>query len=69
MIRIVIEIRGEVEDAQGIKEKLAMDFERYGDVRVVEVQQVGSEQMETGGYEVKGKYCPNCGARMDGGDE
>lgn len=49
MIRIVIEIRGAVDDVQGIKEKLAMDFERYGDVRVVEVQQVGGEQMEIGG--------------------
>lgn len=48
MIRVVIEIRGEVDDAQGIKEKLAMDFERYGDVRVVEVQKVGGEQMEIG---------------------
>lgn len=48
MIRIVIEIRGAVDDAQGIKEKLAMDFERYGDVRVVDVQQIGGEQMERG---------------------
>ena len=49
MIRITIEIRGAVDDAQGIKENLAMDFERYGDVRVIDVQQVGGEQMEIGG--------------------
>lgn len=48
MIRITIEIRGAVDDAQGIKEKLAMDLERYGDVRVVDVQQSGGEQMEIG---------------------
>lgn len=48
MIRITIEIRGAVDDAQGIKEKLAMDLERYGDVRVVDVQQIGGEQMEIG---------------------
>lgn len=51
MIRIIVEIRGAVDDAQGIKEKLAMDLERYGDVRVVEVQPVGGEQMEIGGSE------------------
>lgn len=34
-------------DAQGIKERIAMDFERYGDVRVVKVERVGgAEQYE-----------------------
>ena len=27
-------------DPQGIKEKVAMDFEKYGDVRVVKVERV-----------------------------
>lgn len=34
-------------DAQGIKEKIAMDFERYGDVRVVEVRRVAGYQQMT----------------------
>ena len=37
MLRIVIEIDTDAEP-QGIKEKLATDFEKYGDVRVVEVK-------------------------------
>ena len=48
MIRITVEIRGEVDDAQGIKEKLAMDLERYGDVRVVEVIDAGNGQIRMG---------------------
>ena len=31
-------------DVQGLKEKLAMDFERYGDVRVVKVERVGGDE-------------------------
>lgn len=38
-------------DAQGIKEKIAMDFERYGDVRVVEVRRVAGYQQMTMGDE------------------
>ena len=52
MMRITVELRGEVDDAQGIKEKLAMDLERYGDVRVVEVVQVNNGQMRMGETEV-----------------
>lgn len=48
MMRITVELRGEVDDAQGIKEKLAMDLERYGDVRVVEVKEFGTEQIRIG---------------------
>ena len=50
MLRITIEVRGSGEDAQGIKEKLAMDLERYGDVRVVEVREVdGNQQLRMEG--------------------
>lgn len=38
MLRIVIELNTD-EDPQGVKEKLATDLEKYGDVRVVEVRQ------------------------------
>ena len=48
VLRITIEVRGEVLDAQGVKEKLAMDLERFGDVRVVEVLQIDAEQMQIG---------------------
>lgn len=46
MLRIVIEVTNEVDDAQGVKEKLAMDIERYGDVRIVEVIPIHPEQMK-----------------------
>lgn len=45
MLRIVVEITGEVDDAQGVKEKLATDLERFGDVRVVSVAGSEPEQM------------------------
>lgn len=45
MLRIVIDIDAEVDTAQGVKEKLAMDLERFGDVRVVEVREIKPEQM------------------------
>ena len=43
MLRIVVEIDADV-DPQGVKEKLAMDMEKYGDVRVVEVKASPSAQ-------------------------
>ena len=49
MLRIVVEINGEVDDAQGVKEKLAMDLERFGDVRVVEVRRIEPEQVRLEG--------------------
>ena len=33
----------------GIKEAIAMDLEKYGDVRVVDVQENTPEQMRIGG--------------------
>ena len=47
MLRIVVEITGEVDDAQGVKEKLATDLERFGDVRVVEVREIDGHQQMT----------------------
>lgn len=34
-------------DPQGIKEKVAMDFEKYGGVRVMKVERVGGYQQMT----------------------
>ena len=47
MLRLVVEITGEVDDAQGVKEKLATDLERFGDVRVVEVREIDGHQQMT----------------------
>ena len=49
MLRIVVEVTGEVDDAQGVKKKLATDLERFGDVRVVEVRRIEPEQMRMEG--------------------
>lgn len=35
--------------AIGIKEQIAMDLERYGDTRVVKVEEILPEQMKIGG--------------------
>ena len=45
VLRIVVEITGEVDDAQGVKERLAMDLEKYGDVRVTEVTRIKPKQL------------------------
>lgn len=37
MLTITIKANGPAADAQGIKERIAMDIERYGDVKVVKV--------------------------------
>ena len=34
-------------DPQGLKEKIAMDYEKYGDVRVVKVERVDGYQQMT----------------------
>ena len=40
MLRIVMVVDRPVGQAIGIKEALAMDLERYGDVRVVSVEEI-----------------------------
>lgn len=40
MLRIVMDVDSPVGQAIGIKEALAMDLERYGDVRVVSVEEI-----------------------------
>ena len=46
MLRIVIEVTGEAVDPQGVKESVAMELERFGDVRVVEVRCIEPEQIK-----------------------
>ena len=38
MLTITIKANVPTADAQGIKERIAMDIERYGDVKVVKVE-------------------------------
>lgn len=49
MLRITIEVNAPAGQAIGIKEELAMHLERWGDSRVVDVQEVTPEQMKMGG--------------------
>ena len=51
MLRFVIEVDAPADATQGVKEKLVMDLERFGDVRVVRVEGVEPEQMRIGGQE------------------
>lgn len=47
MLRVVIMVDAPGWQAQGIKESLAMELERYGDTRVVSVEDLDrAEQME-----------------------
>ena len=43
MLIITIHVIGTAGQAIGIKEQIAMDLEKYGDVRVVSVEEVVSE--------------------------
>lgn len=49
MLRVVIEVNAPVGQAIGIKEQLALALERWGDTRVVEVQEIAPEQMRMEG--------------------
>lgn len=46
MIRVVVEVDAPTGQAIGVKESLAMWLERYGDTRVVAVEEVRPQQMK-----------------------
>lgn len=46
MLIITVQINAPVSHAIGIKESIAMDMEKYGDVRVVSVEEKLQPQME-----------------------
>lgn len=48
-IRFVFDVDAPAGHAIGIKEAIAMDMEKYGDVRVVSVEVHEPEQMQIGG--------------------
>jgi len=49
VLKIILEVNAPVGMVPGIKEAIAMDLEKYGDVRVVDVQENAPEQMRIGG--------------------
>lgn len=53
MLIVKCEVDAPVGQAIGVKEAIAMDLEKYGDVRVVEVREVKPEQMKLEG---EGRY-------------
>lgn len=55
MLTITVEVNAPAEYAQGVKERIAMDLERYGDVRVVSIRSDGfrPRQMKIGGNECR----------------
>lgn len=47
-LRVTMEVEApDGADVQSLKEKIAMDYEKYGDVRVVKVERVGGYQQMT----------------------
>lgn len=44
MLRVVVEVDAPAGMAQAVKEQLAMDLERFGDTRVVAVEEIEYEQ-------------------------
>lgn len=49
MLRVICDVNAWVGQAIGVKEAIAQDLEKYGDVRVVSVEVLGEEQMRIGG--------------------
>ena len=49
MLTITLHVDAPAGQAIGIKEAIAMDMKKYGDVRVVSVEETGVEQMRIGG--------------------
>lgn len=46
MLRITVEVDAPAGQAIGIKEQIAMDLEKYGDTRVVRVEEIRTRQMD-----------------------
>ena len=44
MLRITLEVEAPAEAAQGVQEQIAMELEKYGDVRVVKVEETGQRK-------------------------
>ena len=60
MLRIVVDVNRPPGQAIGIKEQIAQDLEKYGDTRVVSVEEIGlprveQMQMQLGGNRDYGK--------------
>ena len=45
MLKIVLTVDGDTSDPQGLKEALAMELERFGPVRVLDVKRIEAERM------------------------
>ena len=45
MLIVTIEVNAPAGQAIGVKEAIAMDLEKYGDTRVVSVEEIAPEQM------------------------
>ena len=45
MLIITMQVEAPAGQAIGIKEQIAMDLERYGDTKVISVQEIEPEQM------------------------
>lgn len=46
MLRITVDVDAPAGQAIGIKEQIAMDLEKYGDTRVVRVEEIRPKQMD-----------------------
>lgn len=44
MLRLTIEVDALADTAQGVKEQIAMDLEKFGDVRVVKIEETGQRK-------------------------
>lgn len=56
MLSVVIEVQAPGWAAQGVKEQLAMMLERFGDCRVVSVEERPDSQVSPGLWVVKRSY-------------
>lgn len=57
MLIVTMEVAAPMGAAIGVKEALAMDVEKYGDVRVISVEEIGAEQIS---LTEAGRSCREC---------
>ena len=50
MLKIVVHVNSPPGMIPGIKEQIAMDLERFGDVKVLSVEELRPEQLQMGGF-------------------
>lgn len=56
MLKIVVHVNRPPGDVIGIKEQITTDLERFGDAKVISVEEIRPEQLHMGGFGTQERY-------------